>query len=105
MRKIVLIAAITLVSATATATAGGSRGLSPISSSESVQRVPEQPQQEQRADIPTSAVERPKPAIHQRQAGTRVAADKAATAATPKKEHLSTQARVIYELHRQAIYW
>ena len=108
MRKLILIAAITLASANANA--GPSRGLS-LASSETVQPVSEQPKTEQKADTlapteaPPTVVERPKLVAPQEQAKTPVTADKPEIAVKPKKKRVSTEARVIYELHRHGIYW
>jgi pyruvate/2-oxoglutarate dehydrogenase complex dihydrolipoamide acyltransferase (E2) component len=100
MRKLILIAAISLVSATANA--GPSRSLS-LASSEPTAAA-EQPKTEQAA-APPAAVERPKLIAPQEQAKAPVAADKPEVTAKPKTRHVSTEARVIYELHRHGIYW
>ena len=83
MRKFMLIAAISLVSAAAHA--GPSRGLSLMSSEPPL--AAEQPKTEQTADKGP------------------VVADKAEVTAKPKTKHASTEARVVYELHRHGIYW
>jgi hypothetical protein len=98
MRKFILIAAISLVSATANA--GPSRSLS-LASSETPPAA-EQSKTEQTADAP--AVERPKLVAPQEQANP-ATADRPESAAKPKKKRVSTEARVIYELHRHGIYW
>jgi hypothetical protein len=108
MRKFLVIAAVTLVSATANA--GPSRTLS-LASSESEQASPGQPKAEQKTDTPAPAeapppaVERPKLVAPQEQAKTPVMADKPEIAVRPKKKRVSTEARVIHELHRHGIYW
>jgi hypothetical protein len=102
MRRFILVAAISLVSASAYA--GPSRGLS-LASSETVQPVAEQPKMEQKAEAPPPAVERPKLVASQEEGKAPVVADKPEMAATPKKKHLPTEARVVYELHRHGIYW
>jgi hypothetical protein len=107
MRKFLVIAAIALMSGTAHA--GPSRTLS-LAASETEQPVPEQPKTEQKADTPAPAeaplaVERPKLVAPQDQAKTPVTADKPEIAVKPKKKRASTEARVIYELHRHGVYW
>ena len=101
MRKLILIAAISLVSATASA--GQSRSLS-LASSQAPPAV-EQPKAQQTVDSPPAAVERPKPEAPLEQAKAATVADQPAEVAKPKKKHVSTEARVIYELHRHGIYW
>jgi hypothetical protein len=100
MRKFMIIAAISFVSATAYA---GPSNVSLASDEPPV--AAEQPNAEQKADIPPAAVERPKLVVPQEQTKTPVVADKPAEPATPKKKRVSTEARVIYELHRHGIYW
>jgi hypothetical protein len=107
MRKFILIAAMVLASATAQA--GASRGLTLASNDEVT--AAEQPKS---ADTP---VETPKyvarPAAVDTAApapkgdDTRPVADKdiRAKTARSKRHHQSTEARVIYELHRHGIYW
>jgi hypothetical protein len=102
MRKLIVIAAISLVSATANA--GPSRSLS-LASTEPTQTAPDQAKTERKADVPPVAVERPKLVVPQDQAKPSVAADKPEKSAKPKARHISTEARVIYELHRHGIYW
>jgi hypothetical protein len=100
MRKFILIAAISVVSATANA--GPSRSLSLASSERPA--AAEQPNTEQPA-APPAVVERPKLVDPQEQAKAPVVADKSEVTAKPKTKHVSTEARVIYELHRHGIYW
>jgi|ERR1700722_19432870 hypothetical protein len=101
MRKFILIAAVSLVSATAYA--GPSRSLS-LASSETTPPAAETGQQP--AGTPPTAVERPKLVAPQEQTKVPVVADKPVETAKPKKNHVSsTEARVIYELHRHGIYW
>jgi hypothetical protein len=108
MRKILVIVAITLVSATANA--GPSRTLS-VASSESEQAAPEQPKTGQKADTPAPveaprpAVERPKLVAPREQAKAPVTTDKPEIAAKPKKKRVSTEARVIHEIHRLGVDW
>src|ERR1700688_2720674 len=103
MRNLILVAAISLATATV-ANAGPSRSLS-LAANETEQPVSEQPQTEQKADAPPGAVERPKLVVPQEQTKPPLVADKPAEPAKPKKKRSSTQARVIYELHRHGIYW
>jgi hypothetical protein len=111
MRKLILIAAMVLVSATAQA--GTSRGLTLASNDEVT--AAEQPKA---AAAPAEApVETPKyvarPAAVDAAApapkgdDAKPVADKDihAKAARTKRHHESTAARVIYELHRHGIYW
>ncbi|THD75197.1 MAG: hypothetical protein E7813_01700 [Bradyrhizobium sp.] len=103
MRKIILIAAITVASATASV-AGPSRSLS-LASSETGQPAAGQPKTEQKAELPPPAVERPKLAVPQGQTKAPAVADKPDNVAEPRRKHLSMEARVIYQLHRHGIYW
>jgi outer membrane biosynthesis protein TonB len=102
MRKLALIAVILLASAPAFA--GPSRGLS-LASTEPTQQVPNQPNTEQKSDTPPAAVERPKLVVPQEQPKAPVVADKPTGPPKPKGKRISTEARVIYELHRHGIYW
>jgi hypothetical protein len=107
MRKLVLIAAMVLASATAQA--GASRGLTLASNDEVT--AAEQPKS---ADTPVEtpkyvarpgAVDTAAPAP--KGDDTKPVADKdiRAKTARSKRHHQSTEARVIYELHRHGIYW
>jgi hypothetical protein len=78
MRKLILIAAVALASTAANA--GPSRGLS-VASADATQPVTEQP----KTQTPDTA--------------------KPAEVMKPKRSHVPTEARVIYELHRHGIYW
>jgi hypothetical protein len=100
MRKLVLIAAITLASTAANA--GPSRGLS-LASADATQPVTEQPKTQ--AAEPVATVGRPKPGTPQEAAKDSAAGDKPADVAKPKPRHVSTESRIIYELHRHGIYW
>jgi hypothetical protein len=97
MRKLIMIAAITLASTAANA--GPSRSLS-LASADANQPVAEQPKM-QTAE-PTKAVEAPKP---EETAKDPAAGDKPAEVTKPKRRHITTEARIIYELHRHGIYW
>jgi hypothetical protein len=99
MRKLVLIAAITLASTAAFA--GPSRSLS-LASADAAQPVTEQPKAQ--AAAPTTTVERAKPGTPQEAAKDPATGDKPAEV-KPKRRHVSTEARIIYELHRHGIYW
>jgi outer membrane biosynthesis protein TonB len=96
MRKLILIAAISLVSATANA--GTSRSLSLASSA--TPSAAEQPKTEPTPDAQPAAVERPKLVAPPKQTKAPVA-----EVVKPKKKRVSTEARVIYELHRHGFYW
>jgi hypothetical protein len=94
MRKLLLIAAITLASTAANA--GPSRSLS-LASADATQPATEQPKTQ--AAEPATTVERSKPGTPQG------AAKEPADVAKPRPRHVSTEARIIYELHRHGIYW
>jgi hypothetical protein len=101
MRKLVLIAAITLASHAANA--GPSRSLS-LATADATPQVTEQTKP-QPAETNTT-VERPKPATPQAAAKDPATADRPAEVVVkPKQRHVSTEARIIYELHRHGIYW
>jgi hypothetical protein len=100
MRKLIMIAAITLASAAANA--GPSRSLS-LASADASQPIAEQPKA-QTAE-PTKTFERPKPGAPQETAKGPATRDKSAEIVKPKRRPLSTEARVIYELRRHGIYW
>jgi hypothetical protein len=108
MRKFILIAALALVSATAQA--GQSRSLTMASNDETA-AVEQQPAS---AEAPAAAeagkpadapkfVERP-PAVEPAKAAPEKSTQ-IARAEKPKRRHESTEARVIYKLHRHGIYW
>jgi hypothetical protein len=86
MRKLILTVSIVLLSASADA---GTRSLSLASS--------EQPAAQAVDKTEPKAVETVKPV---EQAKSEPAAE-----VKPKRRHVSTEARVIYELHRHGIYW
>ena len=100
MRKLLLITAITLASTAANA--GPSRSLS-LASADASQTATEQPKT-QAAD-PATTAERPKQATPQGAAKDTATADKPADVVKPKPRRVSTEARIIYELHRHGIYW
>ena len=99
MRKLILIAAIAAVSTAANA--GPSRSLS-LATADATPQVTAQPKtQAAEPTAPTTTVERPQPVT------PRAAMDPAdkPVAGKPKPRHVSTEARIIYELHRHGIYW
>lgn len=96
MRKLILITSLLLLSASAQA--GPSRSLALASREEPA----EQPKAAQQAAVQPQAPAA-KPA-DQATASEPKASDKAA-GAKPKRGGVSTEARVIYELHRHGIYW
>jgi hypothetical protein len=109
MRKYILIAAMVLVSATAQA--AGTRGLTLASNDEPT--IVEQP----KAAAPAAA-EAPKYVDRPAAVNATTEAPKADVAKPvadsnaqpqrvdkPKRRHVSTEAQVIYELHRHGIYW
>ena len=100
MRKLIMIAAITLASTAANA--GPSRSLS-LASADATQPVTEQPKA-QTAE-PAKTFERAKPGAPQETAKGPAPGTKPAEIVKPKRQPLSTEARVIYELHRHGIYW
>jgi hypothetical protein len=119
MRKFLLITAMVLVSATAQAQ---TRGLTLASNDEPVAAEPQKPAETPKAvDVPKyverppavdAKVEQPKaepaaPAVEKSAEAPKAETAKAETvrAEKPKHRHSSTEARVIYELHRHGIYW
>jgi hypothetical protein len=94
MRKFILITALVLASATAQAE--GTRSLTLASND-----APTAVEQSKAADAP-NYVERPAAV----DTTSKPVADKGTPSTVkPKKRHLSTEARVISELHRHGIYW
>jgi cell division septation protein DedD len=110
MRKYMLIAALVLISATAQA--AGTRGLTLASNDEPT--VVEQPKEQPKAAEAPAAAQAPKYVDRPAAVNTTTEAPKA-DAAKPvadnnprraeKPKRKSTEARVIYELHRHGIYW
>ncbi|MDB5637192.1 MAG: hypothetical protein JWP51_2100 [Bradyrhizobium sp.] len=96
MRKLILISAMVLVSAAAQA--GPSRSLSLASSEQPV----EQPTAAEKTVDQPAASETVKPPESGKASAPK--ADRAAEV-KPKRRNVSTEARVIYELHRHGIYW
>jgi hypothetical protein len=97
MRKFILIAAIALTSTAAYA--GPSRSLS-LASADPNQTATEQKPQ-------TTEVAQP-PAVNpppQTQAKAPVTEEKTTQTSRPRRTSASTEARIIYELHRHGIYW
>jgi hypothetical protein len=100
MRKLALIVAIILTSTGANA--GPSRSLS-LASADAGQPVAEQPKTQ--AAEPAKTVERPKLATPQAATKDPAVGDGPAEVIKRKRTHVSTEARIIYELHRHGIYW
>jgi hypothetical protein len=118
MRKFILITAMVLVSATAQA--GPTRGLTLASNDEpaAVEQAKETPKEAPKAVEAPSAAEAPKFVDRPAPVNTTTEAPKAEPAKAvadknpqtpkadkPKHRRESTEARVIYELHRHGIYW
>jgi hypothetical protein len=116
MRKFILVTAMVLASATAQA--GVSRGLTLASNDEPAVVEQAKPAEASKAVEATKPVETPKyverPAAVEPKAeppktdAMKPVAEKDAQplkAEKPKRRHESTEARVIYELHRHGIYW
>ena len=124
MRKLILITAMVLASATAQA--GVSRGLTVLASNDepvAVEQAKETPKEAPKAvETPATTeapkfVDRPAPVTTTTEAPkaepgkaepAKAVADKnpqALKVEKPKRRRESTEARVIYELHRHGIYW
>jgi hypothetical protein len=110
MRKLILIAAMVLVSATAQA---GSRSLVAANdepaAAEPVKQPAEAPQFIERPSAIDTKTEQPKAEPAKPADTAPLQADSAPPkgdkAERPKRRHRSIEARVIYELHRHGIYW
>ena len=111
MRKYILITAMVLASATAHA---GERNLTRVASSdEPAVTAPAKPADAEPAAAPTSPqyVERPSvtPATDCAPKASadapKVAPRETTASEKPRRRHISTEARVISELHRHGIYW
>jgi hypothetical protein len=115
MRKFILIAAMVLASATAQA--GGTRGLT-LASNDEPAAATEQPKASEapKAVEAPKTVEAPKYVDRPAAVSTTTEAPKVdparpvpdkdtQTPKTAKSKRSSTEARVIYELHRHGIYW
>jgi hypothetical protein len=89
MCKSVLVAAIVLLSTSAYA--GSSRGLSLASTGESPTST--EPTKTEAVDTPRGPTATP------------AANDKSSDTARPRHKPVSTEARIIHELHRHGIYW
>lgn len=120
MRKFILIAALVLASATAQA--GGSRGLTLASNeqpaaAEQPKAVEQKPAETPKAVEAPAAGEAPKYVARPAAVGANEApkaettkpgaekTTKTTSAEKPKRRRESTEARVIRELHRHGIYW
>jgi|ERR1700704_6429644 hypothetical protein len=99
MRKLILIAAIAVVSTAANA--GPSRSLSLATADATPQATAPPSTQAAEPTAPTTTVERPQPVTPQ---AAKDPADKP-VAAKPRQRHVSTEARIIHELHQHGIYW
>jgi hypothetical protein len=100
MRKLTLIAAIILASTGANA--GPSRGLS-LASADATQPVTEQPKTQTAG--PPRTVEPPTSSTPQEAAKDSTTGNKPSEVVKPNRRDASTEARIIYELHRHGIYW
>ncbi len=100
MRKLILIAAVSFA-AMSGAQAGQSRGLS-LASAEPAQAITQQPAV-QSATAPKTAETVPAPAAQQ-PTPPASSADRT-EASRPRAKRVSTEARIIRELHRHGIYW
>jgi hypothetical protein len=97
MRKFILIAAIALTSTAAYA--GPSRSLS-LASADPNQTVTEQkPQTTEVAQPPVANPPR------RTQAKAPATEDNTTPSSRPRRKPVTTEARIIYELHRHGIYW
>lgn len=96
MRRTILIAAVVLLSTNAYA--GPSRGLSVATNEDTTTTLPTT----QKPDIAAPAV-----ATEPAPSATTAAAPTNQPTERPrqKKQHVTTEARIIYELHRHGIYW
>jgi hypothetical protein len=113
MRKFILITAMVLASATAHA---GDRSLTVASSDEPVATAPAKPADADAAPAAAATspqyVERPSAAQPAPDCAPKTSAEApkstprdVAAGEKPKHRHVSTEARVISELHRHGIYW
>jgi hypothetical protein len=93
MRTLILVAALALMSTASHA--GQSRSLS-LASAEPTQSVSEPPAKPAPVETPHATTDSSKP--------SRVTETSTETT-KPKKKPVSTESRVIYELHRHGIYW
>jgi hypothetical protein len=100
MRKAILIAAIAILSTSAYA--GPSRGLSVATNEDPATTLPSPQKADVAAPAPAEAAE-PTPSL----APTPAVAptSQPSERPRPKRQHMTTEARVIYELHRHGIYW
>jgi hypothetical protein len=101
MRKTILIAAIAVLSTQAYA--GPSRSLSLATNEDPTTTLPTTQKADVAAPAPAAAAQ-PTPSAPT-PASAPAAANKPTEPAKPKKQHMTSEARVIYELHRHGIYW
>jgi hypothetical protein len=97
MRNTILIAAIAVLSTNAYA--GPSRGLSLATNEDPTL------QSTQRSDIAAPAAAAQTTPSAPTCAAAPAEANQPTERAKPKKQHMTTEVRVIYELHRHGIYW
>lgn len=98
MRKLILIAAVSLLASQAYA--DGSRSLS-LAATNASQQATEQPATQTATATPASATA----GTTTTPAATMSAAPAQATTTKPKRRSPSVEARVVRELHRHGIYW
>jgi hypothetical protein len=113
MRKLILITAMVLASATAQA--GVSRGLTLLAANDEPAAVEQAKETPKSVETPNATeapkfVDRPAPVTTEapKAEPAKAVADKNPVAPKvdkPKRRRESTEARVIYELHRHGIYW
>jgi hypothetical protein len=103
MRNFVLIAAMVLASASAQA--GESRGLTLASNDDPAAAAQPAPAAAPAPAETPKYVERPSAVDAKATTDQPKADSKPVVKAEKKKHHESTEARVIYELHRHGIYW
>jgi outer membrane biosynthesis protein TonB len=106
MRKLILIAAMVLASATANLTMAANDQPT-VAETKAADKATEQPPVEaakfvKRPAAVDSATETPQPESAKPVAEKSVETPKVEK---PKRKRMSTEARVIYELHRHGIYW
>jgi hypothetical protein len=100
MRKLILIAAMVLTSATAQA--GSSRNLTMAANDQPAAVEVEAPKFVERPAAVDTPTDTPKGELAKPVTEKSVETPKVEK---PKRKRMSTEARVIYELHRHGIYW
>lgn len=108
MRKIVLLAAMAFVVGSAHAQSTDTSTAAPVAPKVSEPNAPaqiaDQPAPEQPTPQTPAAIERPK-LVPAEQAKVPAPTPRPVAAEKRRRKHESTEARVIYELHRHGIYW